>query len=96
MTVWNNCKADIIYYDGEADIDEHCEVKIDKDEIIVSYAGENGPVVYKGKNNGDGHFELSASIVNGHATLHRLKYSNILEGFWLEDGYKGMWRIKLA
>ena len=96
MPVWSDCKADIIYYDEEADIDEPCEVRIDKDEIIVSYDDEDGPVVYKGKNNGNGHFNLKAPEINGQASLHRFKDGEILEGFWIEGSNKGMWRIRLA
>lgn len=97
MPIWNNCRVDILYYDDKADLDEQCEVKIEKDSIVFSYDPEgDGPVVYKGNNNGDGHFELKAPERNGQSSLHMSENGTILEGFWMEDGLKGMWRIRLA
>jgi hypothetical protein len=96
MQVWQNCRVDIFYYDGIADTGEPCEVRIDKDEIVVSYDDEDGPVVYKGKNKGDGHFDLRARKIEGQASLHMSEGSHILEGFWKEGINKGMWRITLG
>ena len=75
---------------------DSCEVRISKDEIVVSYDDEDGPVVYKGKNKGDGHFDLRARKVEGQASLHMFEGSHILEGFWKEGIKKGMWRIMLG
>jgi hypothetical protein len=78
-------------------VDGLCEVRIDENSIVVSYKGDDGlPIVYKRKNHGDGHFELMAPQIDSKATLHMFNNGKILEGFWLEGGYKGMWRIQLA
>lgn len=95
--IWKNCKADFFYQDGRPAYlqDPGYDVRIDDDLIVVSYEDEGGHVVYRGANNGDGHFELSAPERSGSATLHRLPDSDVLEGAWIEDGVRGMWAIFL-
>lgn len=97
MARWENCKADIYYQDGtEATLgDAGYDVRIDENEIVVSYKDEDGHVVYKGVNNGNGHYELVAPERSGHVTLHQLPDSDALEGSWVEDGQRGMWIIYL-
>lgn len=92
---WNNCTMDTFYYDGGADTGSSCEVRIDDNEIVVSYNNEERPIIYKGQANGAGHFELRSTEVNGRATLHMFEGGKFLEGFWVEDGTEGMWRITL-
>ncbi|MGZ8243048.1 hypothetical protein [Methylomagnum sp.] len=96
--IWNNCKADTLYYDGsDAATDWPCKVELDGGRIRVSYEDDDGEtVVYEGHENGIGHFELNAPQVNGRATLHRFENGKILEGYWVEEGYRGMWRIILG
>ncbi|MDD5034479.1 MAG: hypothetical protein PHE55_06940 [Methylococcaceae bacterium] len=102
MPTWNNCKYDNLFYDKEAaGVDWKCSVEITEGHIRVWYddEDENGRAIvttYEGKENGVGHFELSAPSVNGRATLHMFDGGKILEGFWVEGGEQGMWRIKLA
>ncbi len=92
-----NYKADTIYYSNDqADMDESCEVCIDGSRIIVSYHDDEGPVKYIGNEIGVGHFELKCAERKGHATLHQFPNGNILEGFWNEDGERGMWRLRPA
>lgn len=95
MILYKNCQMDTLRYDGTAD-NEPCQVRIDNDTIVVTYEEEPGLFIsYKGKANGAGHYELLASDVNGRATLHRFAGGNFLEGYWIEGGGKGMWRIML-
>jgi hypothetical protein len=97
MEKWTNCRLDTLYYDNTADIDDECEVTIDGSYITVTYGYDGEMLSYFGEMKGEGHFELKAPTVNGHATLHRFNGGRILEGYWVEDnGYKGMWRITLA
>lgn len=70
-------------------------VKLGEDSILIEY--EDAELVqYQGKANGEGHFELYGIGFHGHASLHMFPGSSILEGFWEEEGYRGMWRIKLS
>lgn len=96
MQIWRNSKMSTLYYsDWPASEDHPCVVKIDDNEILVEYEND-GIVQYKGRNTGTGHFELHAPKVKGKASLHMFPNSSLLEGSWIESGYRGMWRIKLA
>jgi hypothetical protein len=74
--------------------EDSCEVRISNGSIAISY-DDVGKVVYEGTEEAPGHFRLSCSAVNGRATLHRFPDDDMLEGFWAEGGYLGMWRIQL-
>jgi len=92
---------------------EPCIVTLEDDQITVSYDDEDedtgAPINYKyrGKDHGNGHYELrfrqtnpDGTRVEGHATLHRLTSdSKLLEGFWKEtydgEAYRGAWQIVL-
>lgn len=97
MTTWSNCTADILYYDGTAAVtnDEGYIVRLTDDTIEIAYDDEDGAVCYRGKNNGDGHYDLTASERNGRASVHCFPGSHFLEGYWKEGGIQGMWRIQL-
>ena len=99
MTVWNNCRATILYNDGSAvEHNRHYQVRIDDDSIVVSYeTNGNGLGVwvnYQGHDTGNGHYRLTAQHMQGFGTLHRAE-DDYLEGYWSQDGQTGMWRIKL-
>ena len=95
MTIWNHCKMSTLYYSDDGEESYPCVVKITDDEILVEYDDE-GLVQYRGSNDGQGHFLLAAPDVEGRASLHRFPDANILEGSWVEGGYRGMWRIELG
>ena len=95
MAVWHNCKMDTVSYRA-ADEDEPCEVKIDENVIVVSYFDDGGAVNYVGANDGTGHFKLDCKERDGQATLHMFEGGRFLEGYWIEGGYRGFWRIRLA
>jgi len=63
--------------------DEECLVRINDNLIEVSYDDEEGNAIYRGKNTGTGHFELSCPERDGRATLHMFKegiFRKILAG----------------
>lgn len=95
MPLYKNSKADVYEADGV----EHawpCEVRIGEDgSIAISYKDEGHLVVYEGSEIESGHFTVKAVSVNGRGTLHKVPDEDVLEGWWLEDGYEGMWRIEL-
>lgn len=97
MTVWKNCIVDTLYYSEEPAVTHEpgYQVKIDDTEMVVSYKDDEGWVEYRGKSKGDGHFQLFCPERRGEASLHRFPDDKILEGFWIEGGYQGMWRITL-
>jgi hypothetical protein len=92
MPVWKNCQNRQFIDEGDL---ADCDVRIDGKEIVVSFKGDDGnPVVYIGKEIGDGHYELRSKD-HGTATLHRFPKSHFLEGFWRDGSDEGMWRIVL-
>lgn len=95
MKVWKSCRFDTLYYHADADLNDECDVVIDGENITVSYDVDDARITYFGLMKGDGHFVLQAPDVSGRATLHRFGEGQILEGFWVEGGLKGMWRITL-
>lgn len=100
MPIWRNCNADIYYSDDEAELrDPGYEVRIDDGEIAVSYQGDDDWIVYAGSDMGGGHYVLTGTNTKGReigqAMLHRAPNSEILNGYWNEDNYVGMWRIRL-
>jgi hypothetical protein len=95
MPIWKDCHVEVAYPEADSDEYAHCEVKIDDREIVVSYVDENGAVLYRGPNNGDGHYFLRSPDRDGQASLHGLKDSKILVGYWIEEGFRGYWRIQL-
>ena len=95
MPVWNNSEMTTLYYSSEQSSVSSCVVKLEEDEVLVEYYEDGEFYQYKGKSNGEGHFELQAKGFNGRATLHMFKDSRVLEGSWTEEGSKGMWRIEL-
>lgn len=92
MTVWKNCEHEQVM---DFELMPQCDVKIDGRDIVVSYRGDRGPIVYTGREIGDGHYDLQ-SASHGKATLHRFPNSYILEGFWRDGAERGMWRITLT
>ncbi len=93
--IWKNSKFETLYYSQDiADTDWACTVRIDDDSILVEYDNE-GLCQYIGKNDGSGHFELHLKDGDGRATLHRFPDSLVLEGSWVENGQRGMWRVLL-
>lgn len=98
MQTWQNSTADIIFYDTTpAYMNERGYiVRLSDTSIEVSFDDDEGAVCYRGKNNGDGHFDLKAPERDGTASLHCFPGSHVLEGYWQEGGVRGMWRIRLA
>lgn len=95
MPIWKKASAETYFADGEM-TDTACEVRIERGEIVVSYDDDDGPVLYRGNEEGAGHFKLSAPERKGSATLHRMPDTDVLNGFWVEGGWQGMWRIHLG
>lgn len=84
------------YDDTPAYEHEDCEIRIDGDDITVSYEDEeNGYVIYSGKDHGCGHFILKCEQLSAKATLHQIEDSKFLEGSWIEEGTRGFWKINL-
>jgi len=78
---------------GDATYDQPCSVTFENEFITVSYLDDQTQNYYKGQAKASGHYELQAVDFDGRATLHGFRNSCILEGSWIEEGRRGMWRI---
>ena len=97
MSHYKNATSCTYFLGNEAAESSVCEVRItEKGEIVVSYATDDGYTVYKGQEQGKGHYLLESDVPFGRGSLHRFEGSQILEGYWEAEGSKGMWRIELA
>jgi len=96
MPVWKNSLMTTAFLDETSAFEaEECVVRIEGDVIEISYDDEGGNVIYRGQNDSSGHFELICPERSGRATLHMFKDGKFLDGYWIEGGYKGFWRIEL-
>ena len=78
-----------------------CKVEISSTRCVLKYdeVDDIDPrpkfVEWSGHAVAPGHYELRTAN-GGHASLHRMSAeSRFLEGFWKEEGLRGMWRIDL-
>lgn len=85
----------MIYYANGDRLEIPCDVRIDRDIIVVSYQIDQGHAVYQGLESSPGHFELREPTLKGRGTLHRLPEDMSLCGWWFEGGSNGGWRIDL-
>ena len=95
--IWDNCSMKTVYYGSTGSVEhDNVTVKIDSDSILVEYDDYGYRVQYVGKNNGNGHFHLEAIDGDGSASLHRMTpQSEMLEGSWIENAERGMWKLFL-
>ena len=78
---------------GDATYDQPCSITFEDEFITISYLDDQTQNYYKGQAKASGHYELQAVDFDGRATLHGFRNSCILEGSWIEEGRRGMWRI---
>lgn len=74
----------------------HARCALRHSTLTVEYLADGEHTSYRGQEQGPGHFELHGYGFDGRATLYMFEGSNILEGGWIEEGEKGMWRIRLG
>ena len=79
--------------EGDATFDQPCSVTFENGFITIYYLDDETACYYKGQAKAPGHYELQAVDFDGRATLHGFKDSRILEGSWIEESRRGMWRI---
>lgn len=100
--LYPHCTLEIYFEGAPAIVDVDCKVEISATRCILTYDEEATPPgrlrckQWFGFAASEGHYEMREAE-GGHATLHRLApHSAFLEGFWKEDGYTGMWRVRLG
>lgn len=73
-----------------------CKVTINSKFITVAYDDAGQTWQYRGQALGPGYYNLQAEGFDGRATLHCFEGSNVLEGTWIQDGIRGMWRMSAS
>jgi len=96
MAIWEKSIMEIAFQDRAYPHEFlGCRVAIDDQSIIVSYERQGRAVVYQGDTYGSGNFILTCPERGGKASLHIVRDGEILEGYWVETGEKGYWKISL-
>lgn len=96
MGIWRNAVMEYGTFGVSERERVQCEVRLSRGELIVSYRDERGPVLYRGQEDGGGHFRLTSPERSGGGTLHRFPGGGRLEGLWHEGGYEGWWFVELG
>ncbi|MGU3495015.1 hypothetical protein ACLBXM_13310 [Xanthobacteraceae bacterium A53D] len=94
MTIYKNSSFEVFQSDT-TQYSWPCEVIIDGNVIKISYEDGGEYVIYTGLEVEPGHYRLTADSVGGKATLHRFGDDDVFDGYWIEGGYEGMWRLTL-
>jgi hypothetical protein len=96
MPRWAKCTIETYFAGPQASLTEPCEVVIGDGRIAVSQAYEGvGHVTFSGPELEPGHFTVTADKISAKGSLHKFSNSKRLEGYWVEEGAQGMWRIDL-
>lgn len=94
--IYKNSLMSLYYTDRPADTDLECIVVVGENKIELKYDQEDGQFwSWKGELNSPGHYLVYANYPGSRGTLHHLEQMKYLEGYWVENGYRGMWRIQL-
>lgn len=96
MTRWSKSECQTFYENAREAVTEQCEVLIIGGVITVDARHFGGNWIYKGHEVGTGHFSLGSETHHGTGTLHHDDAEDVLEGWWDEEGLRGMWRITLG
>ncbi len=98
MKLWTECNAETYFADETAIAYWNCQVRIGDSTVAVIYEDEDGSEIsYTGKEESPGHFTLENVAKEGRGSLHMFSpAAKIMEGYWIEGGAEGMWRIHLA
>ena len=89
------CRAEVGFDDGSpAFTDDDVDVEIEEGRILVAYFDDQGAVIFQGREEEPGRFELIARSRPRKARL--VRSDGVLEGSWWEADLRGTLRIELA
>ena len=89
------CRADVGFDDGSPMFtDEDADVEIEDGRILLTYFDERGAVVFQGREEAPGRYELTARSRPRRANLTRS--GDVLEGSWRQGDQTGSLRIELS
>ncbi len=89
------CRAVVGFDDGSPVFtDDDVDVSIEDGRILLTYFDDQGAVVFEGREEAPGHYELTARSRPRRAQLRRT--DDVLEGSWREGNSTGSLRIELT
>ena len=94
---WEGCRVEVVTEAGGSRFDDDdCDVRLEGDQLVVTYWDENGAVVFDGSRDEGGVFDLWCRSRPRRAELHFCEENRALEGSWSERESRGTWRIELC
>ncbi len=94
--VWEGCRVEVVPEAGASPFDDDdCDVRLEGDQLVVTYWDEDGVVVFDGNRDADGKFDLWCRSRPRRAELRFCEENRVLEGSWSERENRGSWRIEL-
>ena len=97
MPEWSACTIELRTLDDEPIfVDDDCDVSLEDGSIRITYFDEEGPVVFAGRDDGSGCFELVCRSRPRKGSLRFDKDRARLEGEWGEREQAGRWIILLS
>jgi len=91
-----NVEITDFYDDDRACCSYPGQIRLEQNNIFLSYIHEEIEFNFQGSENGEGHYLLHGiNNTEYKATLHRFNNSNIFEGYFYINDEKGMWRLKI-
>ena len=93
MSVWSSCRIEVRAGDGLEFEDDDCDVRLEDGKLTLTYFDTEGPLVFIGFEEEDGHFDLVCRSRPRRGTLHRK--GDTLTGTWQEQDESGRWTIAL-
>jgi hypothetical protein len=94
MSIWKNCTLCSVTTATNNKSRIPCEVRIEGNSLVISYADDKGPAVYMGSRVEADRFSLACIARNGRATAHFVN-DHTLEGTAEDDEGIGEFRIEL-
>jgi hypothetical protein len=89
LTIWDD--EDIVRWE-----DEDADVRLDDEQIVISYVDADGPVVWVGENDGRDRFELFTRSHVRRGVLELSEDGTTFDGVWSEREAEGTWRVVLG
>jgi hypothetical protein len=95
-STFESCHVVVYAADGQVLFDDRdCDVRVEPSQIVISYWDDQGAIVFSGRANDEGLYDLWCRSRRRRAEMRYAEESHAFEGTWREDEERGSWRIAL-